>query len=130
MRRLAVYGKNIDESGTIEFGVRPYREEHQLKYVVKVHDEVPTLVVRDIQVDPEFVEARLEPYDRPPAPENLYQLTVTLPASAPPCVYRGQRMGKIHFEFVHPRISELTLNVDFALTGEARQVLAHWSEGR
>lgn len=130
LRRLAVYGESIDETGTIEFGVLPYRQEHKLKYVVKVYDEVSTLVVRNVTVKPDFIKAQLEPYRHPSAPENLYQLTVTLPASAPPCIHRGQRMGEIQFEFDHPRISELTLNVDFALTGEARQVLAKLDNSR
>jgi hypothetical protein len=124
LRRLAVYGEGIDDTGTINFGVLPCGVEHKLNFIVKVRDELSTLTVRDLHVTPDFIGVRLEPISDSSAPENLYRLTVTLPATASPCVYRVQRFGKIHFEFDHPRIIELTLAVDFVLSGDAGQVFA------
>ncbi|MCG8449777.1 MAG: DUF1573 domain-containing protein [Pirellulales bacterium] len=125
LRRVSVYGGGIDQQGTIHFGVLPAGKPHKQNLIVKVHDELPTLKVHDLHVTPDFLAARLKPYRQSADAENLYQLEVALPASAAPCVYRGHRLGKIRFEFDHPRISKLELNVDFILHGGARHALAN-----
>lgn len=130
LRRLAVYGEGIDDTGTINFGVLPCGVEHKLTFIVKVRDKQSTLNVRDLRVTPGFIRVHLEEFKESSVPENLYRLTVTLPATAPPCVYRVQRFGKIQFAFDHPRITELTLNVDFVLSGDRRQVFAAWGSNR
>jgi len=122
LRRLAVYGEGIDESGTIDFGIVPAGEEHRRQFVVKVHDQQSVLTIREMRVDPDFVKVDLQPYD---GQQNLYRMAVTLPATAPKSVYRGQRLGTIHIDFEHPRIQQLDLKVKFVLHGRQVGSIAH-----
>ncbi len=128
LRRIAVYGKGIDSNGTISFGVVPSGREHMRRLIVKVHDNDPHLSVRDLQITPSFVTARLLPYGRESGIDNLYHLLISLPATAPETICRGEQLGMIRFEFDHPRIKELVLNLDFILHDRMRHKYVSFNE--
>lgn len=123
LRRIAVYGEGIDSSGTISFGTVPVGHKYVRRFVVKVHDDDPRLHVSDLQTTPSFVTVRLIPYGRESGIDNLYQLEVSLPATAPETICWGEQLGTVHFEFDHPRIKELTLGLDFILHKSTRRHL-------
>lgn len=124
LRRIAVYGKKIDNQGTIQFGTVPTGKEHKLRFLVKVHDELPRLTLTDVQTTPEFLEVQLQPYSKDQGAQNLYQLEVLLPATAPECVHQAERAGRIRLSFDHPRIQQLELKVEFALYKSTLQKLS------
>jgi|GEM_PF-5133986 len=130
LRPISVYGQGIDATGTIQFGILPAGIQHQKHLIVKVYDDDPRLVVRAIQVEPKFLDVQLQPYGKSEGVNNLYRLTVALPATAPACVYRIQRLGKIHIMLTHPRLQQLSLRVDFVLQDNAAQRLVHLASDR
>lgn len=115
LRQVAVYGKGIDGDGVVRFGVLEPLEEHRLKFLVKVHDSEPDLRVQEIKVSPEFLQVRLEPFQRGKGGGDLYHLDVIVPASAPPSVHQGNSIGQIELVFDHPRLEPLNLAVDFSV---------------
>jgi hypothetical protein len=45
----------------------------------------------------------------------MYDLFVEIPEETEPCVHRVRDAGKIHFDFDHPRVTKLDLEVDFSI---------------
>jgi len=123
LRRIAVYGEGVDSNVTISFGTVPVGREYIRRLVVKVHDDDPRLKLSDLKITPSFVNVRLIPYGRESGIDNLYQLEVSLPPTAPKTICWGEQLGSIHFEFDHPRIKELTLGLGFVLHKSTKQNL-------
>lgn len=131
LRRLAVYGGGIDETGTVNFGVQPTGVAYHRRLIVKVNDAEPHLRLENIRTTPDFLQAKLLPYDKDPSQTDLYYLDLELPADAPEYVSRGPQLGEVELTFAdHPRIRRLKLNVDFVLQGKARQQLLELTESR
>jgi hypothetical protein len=111
-RRLAIYGNEIDDKGTIDFGVVQRGTGKQARLVVKVRDADTDLQLRKITTNPEFVQAKLTPA---PAKAGLYFLDVTVPPNAPKCEYLLTERGTIRLEYGHSRIGETNLKLRFAV---------------
>ncbi len=130
LRRIAVYGKNIDNQGTIHFGTLLTGKEHKLRFLVKVHDELPRLTLTDVQATPDFLEVQLQPYSKHEGSQNIYRLDVLLPATAPEGVHQAERLGQIRLAFDHPRIHELVMKVEFILHNSTLQSLSSTASTR
>lgn len=111
--RISVLGE-ITEFGSIEFGPLPYGKGGVKRYKVKVRDQQTEIPVRALKVTPGFVKVTLEPAPNASV-AGLYDLTVEIPPDTEPCVHRVSDAGKIHFEFDHPRVTTLDLEVDFSV---------------
>jgi hypothetical protein len=111
--RISVLGE-ITEFGSIEFGPLPYGTGGVKRYKVKVRDQQTAIPVKTLTVTPDFVKVMLVPTLNASV-AGLYDLTVEIPADTEPCVHRVSDAGKIHFEFDHPRVTKLDLNVDFSV---------------
>ncbi|MCL4200929.1 MAG: DUF1573 domain-containing protein [Pirellulaceae bacterium] len=111
LRRLAVYGPAVDETGTVDLGrLRPGQgAKHRL--LLKVRDEQPEIIVRGIEVEPAFIQVKVTPYHTATSAAGLYHLDIEVPTDAPECVLLGPDAGLIRIEIDHPRIPDLSLNV-------------------
>jgi hypothetical protein len=130
LRRVAVYGDDIDIYGTIDAGAIDSRDGYERTFLLKVTDEEPKLRVARIETVPAFVEVRVDPYgvgdatdvrgptddDTAPArAAGLYRLHVRIPPRNVPAAYQGDNRGKISISFDHPRIKPLELGLDFVV---------------
>jgi hypothetical protein len=111
IRRLAVYGPGIDETGTVDLGRLKPGEGTKRRLVLKVRDELPEIGVRDIDVDPSFLRVDVTPYETATSTAGLYHLDIEVPADAPECVLLGSEPGSIRIDVDHPRIDDLSLYV-------------------
>ena len=112
VRRLAVYGKNIDQTGTIRLGVISSHVGLTQRYLVKVRDKQSALLVRDIKTTPECLDVQLHTKD---ASIGLYEMEINIPEGTKPCDYISQSTGNIQIDFEHPRIDSLELKMVFAV---------------
>jgi hypothetical protein len=117
LRRLAVYGKEINIWGTIEIGQIDPLVGYEASFVLKAYDDDPELRVTEIRAQPDFIEARIEPFDDGKTP-GTYRMTVRIPPvpQSTPGVYQVENQGKLTIAFDHPRIEPLELGIDFYLT--------------
>ncbi|TWT29227.1 hypothetical protein KOR34_52820 [Posidoniimonas corsicana] len=108
---IAVSGPGVDEAGVIHLG-RIDKGAHTKRYLVKVTDELPELVVTDQRVSPDFLGVQLEPY-RKGELGWLYRMELSIPEHA-----RATKYGKdgvVQFTFDHPRIKELRVELDLGV---------------
>jgi hypothetical protein len=70
--------------------------------------------VKDLEVKPAFLKVSLQPA-KDASVSGMYDLFVEIPEEAEPCVHRVRDAGKIHFDFDHPRVTKLDLEVDFSV---------------
>lgn len=112
--RISVLGARADQFSRIDFGVLRYGQGAKTRLRVKVRDEHPVLEVTKLDVNPAYLRATLTPTPTA-ATTGLYDLVIEIPDDAEPCAHRGDAMGKIHFEFAHPRVPKLDMNVDFSI---------------
>lgn len=112
-RRLMVLGKYIDPEGRVDLGHLARGEGAVANLLVKVQDEQRSLPVRRLTVEPAFVAATLEP--RGDIESGLYRLTIRVPTDAPVSHHLGIHHGRVRFEFDHPRVKELDLQVHFGI---------------
>jgi len=113
IRRLCVYGPEIDVYGTVDMGrVRQGRGAH-VRLLLKVRDAERALPVKHIETDPEFLRVWVEPgpVDNPEE-LGLYYLHIEVPKDAPTFRLPPTRRAMIHLEFDHPRVPTLDLPLD------------------
>ena len=113
LRRLCVYGPDIDVAGTIMMGRIMQGEGASLKLLLKIRDVQKTLPVRKIETVPESLQVRVEPYEQNDQQDaGLYHLYVDLPKDAPTFRLPPDKLGLIRIQFDHPRAASLKLPVD------------------
>jgi hypothetical protein len=113
LRRLCVYGPDIDVRGTLLLGRVSQGEGKQVRLLMKLRDEQRELPVRSLTCSPEFLSARVEPYSGQSRGDlGLYHLHVEVPQDAPPFHLPPYEYGSIRIEFDHPRVPVLELPVD------------------
>lgn len=116
--RLSVSGPpiktTVDGRGVIELGKLESGQSRRAHLVIKVNDKDPLIKLRDIETDPEFVKAWLEPFNEQDN-RGLYHFYVEIPKTAPICYYNGLRSSRLRLWFEHPRIEKLELYVTFAV---------------
>jgi hypothetical protein len=114
LRRLAVYGVGVEETGILDLGIHPPGAGHQRRLVLKVLDDDLRLEVVRAEFRPDFLQWSLTPAGTE-GKDHFYHLDITIPADAPPCVYRGVHLGEMKLYFDHPRIPELSLQLALAV---------------
>ncbi|MEQ8789439.1 MAG: DUF1573 domain-containing protein [Pirellulaceae bacterium] len=115
IRRLSVYGDEIDAAGRVDFNVVTEGRGRKLRLLMKVRDKERELSVKRVDVRPEFVKATVTPFggeDR----RGLYYLDLEVPEDAPTCHHLDPRkQGELKIEFDHPRIEQLVLKLRLAV---------------
>ncbi len=120
LRRLSVYGPNVDAQGTIMMGRLPQGRGAHIKLLLKLRDEQRDLAVRSIETVPDSLQVRIEPYQvRSKKNLGLFHLYVTLPKDAPTFRLPPNKRGHLRIEFDHPRASCLDLSIDLIVTPRA-----------
>jgi hypothetical protein len=122
IRRLAVYGPGIDDTGTVDMGILAPRQGRKRRLFMKLRDEQPEMVVERIETTPDFLQVSVTPYRADSRATGLYRLDIAIPADAPECGYRGTELGKIRLAIDHPRVEELTLKASFAIVADDRNL--------
>jgi hypothetical protein len=121
LRRLAIYGPAIDNTGVLTLGLVEKGTEKRVKLLLKVRDADQSLALTSVETTPEFLKVAITPHREPgnesPTP-GLYDMIVTVPADAPPCNYLGDVMGQLRIITKHPRIPETALGVRLGVIGE------------
>jgi hypothetical protein len=117
LRRLAVYGPDVDHTATVRLGVVSSQSGRRHRLLLKVHDLQRELPLSEVIADPSFLRASLAPMPGELGAKGLYSLDIEIPAHAPPVRRQGPRVGQLRLKFDHPRIPELMLRVDFAVAG-------------
>jgi hypothetical protein len=82
--------------------------------LLKVRDEERDLRISRVKATPDFLQARLEPF-QDKAELGLMQLVLSVPQGARVCSYLGAMAGQLRLEFDHPRIASLDLSVRLAV---------------
>jgi hypothetical protein len=116
LRRLAVYGPGIDHTGTVRLGIVTSELGCRHRLLVKVRDPQRELPLRRVVAEPAFLRASLTPATGVSPDKGLYHLDIELPAHTTPVRHQGPQAGTLTLQFDHPRIPELTLRVDFAVS--------------
>lgn len=113
IRRLSVYGDEIDVNGQIEIGRVRQGVGADVRLLMKLRDPERNLPVTKIEANPEFVQVRVEPF-RTDADKDvgLYYLHLHVPANAPLYRLPPNETGRIRVEFDHPRVKEIELPLD------------------
>lgn len=114
LRRLAVYGPTIDETGIIDLGALPHGKGAKARLVIKIRDSEPNIDQAKLEVTPELIQVRLARHVGDPA-SGLYDLTVEVPANTPVCQYRASPIGKLRIDTGHPRIGQVELGISFVV---------------
>lgn len=110
LRRVAVYGVGVHETGVVDLGIHPPGAGHRHRLVLKVRDDDPRLEVVRAEFRPDFLQWSLVPAGTE-GQDHLYHLEITIPTDAPKCIHRGVHMGEMKLVFDHPRIPELSLQL-------------------
>ncbi len=121
LRPLAVYGRGIDHTGRVSLGVVKSQEGHRRRLVMKVRDPDPELRVERISCHPSFLQIDVTSFTTKANKEGLYYLDIKVPKSSPVGRFQAGEAGEIKIDFDHPRISNLELTVDFAVSGHHRR---------
>jgi hypothetical protein len=111
-RRLALYGRAIDETGVIDLGHVTEGQAKRVKLLAKVRDLDPELPAPRVEISPEFLTATFVPHGND---RGLYDLTIELPNDAPACQYFSNPIGRLRIDTGHPRIGVVELKVIFAV---------------
>jgi hypothetical protein len=113
IRRLAIYGDEIDVDGQIEMGRVRQGKGGEVRLLMKLRDPERNLPVTKIEATPDFVQVRVEPYQTEASRDfGLYYLHLQVPADAPLYRLPPNQTGRIRIEFDHPRVKELDLPLD------------------
>jgi hypothetical protein len=124
LRRVAVYGPGIDMSGTVSLGVIPSQQGRRRRLVMKVRDPQPNLHVDRITCHPEFLQVKVTPYPaKVTSTKGLYYLDIEVPKLSPISRFQSSEAGEVAIQFDHPRIEDLKLRVDFAVSGHRTRFL-------
>ena len=113
IRRLSVYGPEIDVHGTVDLGrIRQGNTAH-VRLMLKLRDPERNLTVKRIETSPSFLRVSIEPHHTSDSVElGLYYLHIEVPKDAPTFHLPPTERGLIHVEFDHPRVAALDLPVD------------------
>ncbi|MHB8866285.1 MAG: hypothetical protein ACYC6N_28195, partial [Pirellulaceae bacterium] len=115
IRRLAVYGPEIEVDGTIDMGrVRQGNRGH-VRLLMKLRDAERSLPVKHIESTPSFLRVWVEPYQTDTSQNRelgLYYLHLEVPKDAPTFRLPPDQRGMIRIEFDHPRVAKLELPLD------------------
>jgi hypothetical protein len=115
MHRLSVYGDGVDEEGVVHFGVVDQGKGSKMRLIMKVRDKERELLVKRVDVRPEFVQVNVAPFGGE-GRRGLYYLDVEVPRDAPPCHHIDpSKQGELRIEFDHPRIKDLKLKLELAV---------------
>ncbi len=113
IRRLSIYGEEIDVNGQIEMGRVRQGKGGDVRLLMKLRDPERNLPVTKIEATPDFVQVRVEPYRMEGDKDvGLYYLHLQVPANAPLYRLPPNETGRIRIEFDHPRVKELDLPLD------------------
>ena len=113
LRRLCLYGPDIDVRGTLLLDRVSQGRGKRVRLLMKLRDEQRDLPVRSVTCTPEFLSVRVEPYSGQSRGDlGLYDLHVEVPKDAPPFHLPPHEYGSIRIEFDHPRVPVLELPVD------------------
>lgn len=117
LRRLCIYGDQIDQDGLIDLGQIRRGTERRVVLFVKVRDpQLPELPEPRIEVQPRFVDVQLLPYKDGKGSPGCYRLEIVVPDVAPNCSHlRPEDFGEIRIVSSHPRIQEQILQLRFAV---------------
>ena len=117
LRRLCIYGEEIDRHGLIDLGHIRCGTERRVVLRVAVRDpELAQLPDVNIDVEPSFVQARLLPHDDGRGLPGSYLLEIVVPDTAPVCSHlRPADHGQIRIRTGHPRIPEQRLQLRMAV---------------
>ncbi|MBI2481794.1 MAG: hypothetical protein HYV60_25060, partial [Planctomycetia bacterium] len=80
MRRLAVYGPAITIDGVIDAGQVDEGQAKTTRLVLKVRDPDRELHVANITTTPEFIQAKVLPYDGQAPDAGMMRLEVEIPS--------------------------------------------------
>lgn len=116
LRRVSLYGKGIDSSGTVKLGKIKRGRALRHYFTVKVRDPEPHIKVASVETYPDFVQVSFIENDRVKKP-GLYRMLVEIPATAPVCNHMGHEPAQLHVQFDHPRLEDMQLKVEFAVVG-------------
>ena len=114
LRRVSIYGKGIDSRGVVKLGKITQGKGLKKAFSVKVRDSEPTLAIKKIETNPDWLEVSFEVYDEA---KGLYRMFLEIPKTAPRAAFMGE-LGKLHIEFENPRFEDIDLDVEFAILGE------------
>ena len=120
LRRLAVYGQGIDHTGKVSLGVINSHQGHKHRLVMKVRDPDPVLRVDRISCNPSYLQIGVTSLTTKTNTKGLYYLDIEIPKSSPVGRFQASEAGAINIHFDHPRIANLELKVDFAVSGHRR----------
>lgn len=120
IRRLAVYGPGIDDTGTVDMGILKPRQGLKRRWFMKVRDDQPDIAIERIETTPDFLQVNVTPYSAATVATGLYCLEIVIPEDAPECAYRGSELGRIRLVIDHPRIEDLELRARFAIVADNR----------
>lgn len=112
-QQLAVIGPGVLDNRLLKLGRAKQGSELRKKFLIKISDDLPKLVIREQQVTPEYLQVAIEPYQAG-ATSSLYRMEVVVPAGKATAALMGENLGKIHVQFDHPRVRELHLDVELA----------------
>jgi hypothetical protein len=117
IRRLSVYGPEIDVHGRVDLGRLRQGQSAHVRLLLKLRDEQRSLPVQQIDVTPSFARARIEPYKVDgPGDLGLYYLHIDIPADAPPFRLPPDQYGMLRVSFDHPRVPQLELPLDLTIS--------------
>lgn len=113
LRRLSVYGPDVDVRGTILMGRVTEGRGAYVKLLLKLRDDDKDLRVTKIDTLPKSLNVRVERYETSGGKDHgLYHLHVELPKDAPTFRLPPDKRGRVTVEFDHPRVPRLDLPVD------------------
>ena len=117
LRRLCIYGDEIDRDGIIDLGQTFRGTEKRAVLRVNVRDPLTELPEPVVEVEPSFVNVQLTPHNDGAGTPGCYLLEIVIPDTAPICSHlRPDQIGKIRIRTAHPRIPEQTLHLRMAVT--------------
>ncbi len=122
LRRLALYGPEIDIEGIVHLGRWQAGNSRQAHLLVKVRDEHRDLELQHIQVTPDFVNVRFTPFAEEGTKKGLYHLDIDVPATSPSFRLPPGKYGHLRCQFDHPRISELNLKIEMIITSKGSRM--------
>jgi hypothetical protein len=112
-----VYGAKVDENGSVNLGVLPRGKGAKIPLMIRLRDEEPVAAVREIRVQPDFLVAKVTPYEDSSGAvkTGLYRFDIEVPADAPEGLHLGENPGQVEVKFDHPRAKSVTVKVNFAV---------------
>lgn len=114
---IQLFGPDLVLGKLLRLGTVAQGVSRRAILTLRVGIEPRELTIRDITVEPDFVQVRIAPLN-PDAPHlGLYRVEVEVPDDSPMCNHLGVEAGRIRVETDHPRMPEMTLGLEFAVVG-------------